>query len=153
MLPELLRTLRARRSQIHAHWKMLLRGERVNTALAHPDTLAFMIGSTIEELLHSLECGRPPRQRTHRAACPCGRNPLLAYFHAGEQALLEEMVLAQIALTGLTAQDRAESIHELREAVRGFGDAEVEAFCGLCRYRECALAGAPATAAESAHPS
>lgn len=131
---------------------MLLRGERVNTALAHPDTLTFMIGSTIDELLHALERGHPPRHRAHRAVCPCGRNPLLAYFQAGEQALLEEMILAQVSHTTIPAPEREKAVDELRTAVRDFGDAEVEAFCGLCRYRECALAHAPGAGATAGHP-
>lgn len=136
MLTELLRTLRTRQPEIRARWEMLLRGERVNTALAHPDTLVFMIDSTVEELLHAIERRRPLRHRAQRPACPCGRNPLLAYFQAGEQALLEEMILAQVAMSGLHPRDREAAVTQLRDTVRDFADTEIEAFCGLCRYRD-----------------
>jgi len=94
-----------------------------------------------------------PRHRAHRAVCACGRNPLLAYFHAGEQALLEEMILAQVSLAGIPPHERETAVNELRDAVRDFGDAEVEAFCGLCRYRDCPPANAaPPASAAAAHP-
>lgn len=146
MLTELLRTLRTRQPEIRTRWEMLLRGERVNTALAHPDTLVFMIDSTVEELLHTIERGRPLRHRAHRPTCPCGRNPLLAYFQAGEQALLEEMILAQVAMSGLHPHDREVAVNQLRDTVRDFADTEIEAFCGLCRYRDH-----PAPAAAHSH--
>src|ERR1043165_8780861 len=99
MQEELVHALRARRTETRARWEALLRIERVNTPLANPDALVFMIDWTLDEVFGSLLQPPPRRRGGHvdcaaiRAACPCGRNPLLAYFAAGEQALEEALIL------------------------------------------------------------
>src|SRR5258708_9894049 len=100
MQDEFLRVLIARRGDLHARWEALLRIERINTPLANPDALVFMIDWTLDELFGSLLRPNPRHRSSHectatRAACPCGRNPLLAYFAAGEQALEEALILEQ----------------------------------------------------------
>jgi hypothetical protein len=151
MSPALLRVLYEREPEIRGRWQLLLRGEPIRTALAHPVTLEFMITDTIQAVLGSLAAPdgdqRRPTQsiaengnttwdrRRRRGVCACGRNPLLAYFQAGEQALLETLVLAQAERPGVRADERRRSVVELRAAIHALADAEVAAFCGVCRYR------------------
>src|SRR4051794_30406844 len=99
----LMSALRQRRAAIRARWEDLLRVERANTPLANPDALVHLIDWTLDEIYRTLE-GLPSRRRPlrpyskHDIECPCGRNPLLAYFSAGEQALQESLIFAQAKL-------------------------------------------------------
>src|SRR3954462_4663597 len=102
MQEELVRALRDRRAETRARWEALLRIEKVNTPLANPDALVFMIDWTLDEVFGALlrplsSRRRPAKFENHRPRpeCPCGRNPLLAYFAAGEQALEEALILEQ----------------------------------------------------------
>jgi len=140
MSPELLRRLRERRPEIRERWRVMLRGEPVNSALAHPDALAFMIDQSIDAVLEALGAADEVRENAagqagRRFECPCGRNPLLAYFQAGEQAWLETLVLAQAEAPEGEARERAAAAITLRAAFRAVAEAEIEAFCGVCRYR------------------
>ncbi|HVS51560.1 MAG TPA: hypothetical protein VHD62_04325 [Opitutaceae bacterium] len=146
--------LRTRRPQIHARWEALLRIERINTPLAHPDTLVHLIDATLDEILQRLNqhqvhrSTRAPSYATIRAACHCGRNPLLTYFLAGEQALLEATVLAQSEAPPTDATERSLAISDLYSVMRRLAQREIEAFCSVCQYRECP---APVPAQDSVH--
>lgn len=143
MQDELVRALRARRAEIHARWEALLRIEKVNTPLANPDALVFMIDWTLDECFASL---RPPhiRRRNGKSAessvpkpeCPCGRNPLLAYFAAGEQAIEEALILEQARASTLEPTQRDEAFTELKLTVREIARREVDAFCSVCQFRK-----------------
>lgn len=144
MQDELVRALRGRRAEIHARWEALLRIEKVNTPLANPDALVFMIDWTLDECFASL---RPPgsRYRNGRAEpaaakpdCPCGRNPLLAYFAAGEQAIEEALILEQARASCLDPVQRDEAFTELKLTVRDIARREIEAFCSVCQFRTAA---------------
>lgn len=136
-------TLLGRRAHIRARWEELLRAARVNTPLANPDMLVHLLDSTLDEILHLL---RDPHLRhrtirtasihTGRANCECGRNPLLAYFLAGEQALLEALVLAQATPPVPDPVTRDSAVAELYQVVRGISQREVEAFCSVCQHRQ-----------------
>jgi len=144
--------LGTRRPQIRERWEALLRIERVNTPLANPNALVFMIDWTLDEVFAAL---RNPhgRRRTARSAdvaaaraeCPCGRNPLLAYFAAGEQALHEALVLMQAELPALDPVERDAAFAALTLTVREISRREIESFCAVCQYRQGAqgAAGAP----------
>ncbi len=142
MQDELVRALRARRAEIHARWEALLRIEKVNTPLANPDALVFMIDWTLDECFATL---RPPlaRRRSGHAVngalpkpdCPCGRNPLLAYFAAGEQAIEEALILEQARATAIDPVQRDEAFSEVKLTVREIARREIEAFCSVCQLR------------------
>ena len=137
-----MRALRARRAEIHARWEALLRIEKVNTPLANPDALVFMINWTLEECFATLR----PLQGRHlhglvaddaatKANCPCGRNPLLAYFAAGEQAIEEALILEQAGASTIDPVQRDDAFAELKRAVREIARREIDAFCSLCQFR------------------
>lgn len=141
MQDELVRALRGRRAEIHARWEALLRIEKVNTPLANPDALVFMIDWTLDECFASL---RPPgaRHSSERAEppatkpeCPCGRNPLLTYFAAGEQAIEEALILEQARASSIDPVQRDNAFAELKLTVREIARREIEAFCAVCQFR------------------
>ena len=140
MQDELVRALKARRAEIHARWEALLRIEKVNTPLANPDALVFMINWTLDECFATL---RPLHaRRKHGEAhvakpeCPCGRNPLLAYFAAGEQAIEEALILEQASASTLDPAQRDAAFLELKLTVREIARREIEAFCSVCQFRD-----------------
>ena len=141
MQPSLLGALRAQQPQIRARWTALLHVEPVSTPLANPDALVHLIEWSLQEIFGSL--ATPPSSRVlerHRPEsnplCPCGRNPLLAYFNAGEQAMREALVLAQAASPTLDPVERDASLLELNTRLREISRREIESFCGVCQHRE-----------------
>jgi hypothetical protein len=137
---EILRHLQERRHEIRAHWEILLRLERVNSPLAQPDTLVHLLDTTLDEIFHALELRSPRRHPAPVAAlaCPCGRNPFLAYFAAGHQALRDALVRAQCASPALTAAQRDTALACVNEALSHISGREVNSFCALCQFREAA---------------
>lgn len=155
MQETLVSALRAHRPQIRGSWEALLRTEPINSPLGHPDSLVHLIDWTLDEiftaLTNPLARHRGPGARfgsAERPECPCGRNPLLAYFAAGEQAMLEALVLAQAAAFPLDPVERDASFNELNLVLQHISRREIEAFCGVCQFREREAAHTTAT-----HPS
>ena len=150
MQDEFVRALIARRRDIHARWEVLLRIERVNTPLANPDALVFMIDWTLDEVFSALRNPsarrRNGRDAAARAECPCGRNPLLVYFAAGEQALEEALVLGQAEAPALNPDDRDSAFATLKCVMREISRREIEAFCASCQYRTHTATAATAAA-------
>ena len=145
MQASLLRELHARRFAIRSRWETLLRAEPVATPLGNPEALVHLIDTTMDELLSMLE--RPAETHTNGSRvvsggdspCLCGRNPLLAYFAAAEQALREGLVLAQAASAPIDPLERDQSVQELDFALSNLAQREIEAFCGICQFRHLAL--------------
>ena len=135
--------LRSRRSDIRERWETLLRAERANTPLANPDALVHLIDWTLDEIFRVLQ-NAPSRRRASppfsSGDCPCGRNPLLIYFVAGEQALQESLVLTQSANKNLDPLARDAGLNELNLVLAQIARREVEAFCAVCQFREQARA-------------
>lgn len=147
----LMTALSARRPQIRARWEDLLRAEKVSTPLANPDALVHLIDWTLDEVFRTL-LSLPTRRRPLRAFtrsdidCPCGRNPLLTYFAAGEQSLQESLVLSQAECLHLEPLERDSALHELNLALRHIARREIGAFCSLCQLRNsggCSPAATP----------
>lgn len=153
MQETLLNAIRAQRPQIWQRWRELLHLDPVVNPLGHPDTLVHLIDWTLDEAFLALTVPEPGRAPTRgrlvdeeQSYCPCGRNPLLAFFVAGEQALCESLVLAQASHRDLDPHERDQALDELNFALRHIARREIQAFCGVCMYR------APATGA-GARPS
>jgi hypothetical protein len=98
-----------------------------------------MIDWTLDECFATL---RPPGHRKNAVApgaikvdCPCGRNPLLAYFSAGEQAIEEALILEQARASALDPIQRDDAFAELKHTVREIAKREIEAFCSVCQFR------------------
>lgn len=140
MRENLVNALRVRRPHVRARWEDLLRIERASSPLANPDALVHLLEWTLDEiflaLANPLSVKRGRHEKTdYRHECPCGRNPLLAYFAAGEQALREALVMAQASSPGLEASERDASLEQLDLEFQRIARREIEAFCGVCQYR------------------
>lgn len=143
MREDLVRALRSQLPQIRERWEALLHAEPVNTPLAYPDTLIHLLDWTLEQLFEGLanlslprRTGRRPTCPDYRLDCACGRNPLLTYFIAGDQAMREALVLAQAAAPTLDPIERDASLHELDWVFRHIAHREIDSFCGVCQYRD-----------------
>ena len=144
MQDDLIAALADRRFMIRTRWEALLRADHACSPLADPDALVHLIDWTLSEFERTLR-GLPTRRRPLRPRsradldCPCGQNPLLVCFAAGEQALRESLILAQATRCGLTAMQRDAELNELNLALRHIAGREIGSFCALCqlRGREC----------------
>lgn len=160
MQEPLLNSLGAQRQRIHARWDTLLRTERVTSPLAYPDALVHLIDWALDQVFAALRDPNTRRRAEHssgrttpRPECPCGRNPLLAFFLAGEQAMLEALVLEQAAHLPINPQERDVALSELYYAIRAIARREVEAFCSVCQHRTgTAFAEAHRHPAPETHP-
>jgi len=144
----------AQRSALHARWDALLRTERVTTPLAYPDALVHLIDWALDQIFSALRDPATRRKAEHaggraaaRPECPCGRNPLLAFFLAGEQTMLEALVLEQAAHLPIDPNDRDAALNELYYVIRAIARREVDAFCSVCQYRVALNCGEEATTA------
>jgi hypothetical protein len=141
MQSPLLSALRAQHAGIRARWAALLHVEPVSTPLANPDALVHLIDWSLKEVFRGLTALASRRRAGHitsdsRPHCPCGRNPLLAYFAAGEQAVQEALILAQAASPALSPVERDTSLRELNVVLRDIARREIESFCGVCQHRD-----------------
>jgi hypothetical protein len=134
---EILQALEAHRPCIRSNWENLLRIERINSPLANPDTLVHLLDITLNEVFLTLRTwsGRRFHTRGGEPECPCGRNPLLAYFSAGRQALREALVLAQVLTPSLTAAQRDEALTCLEQVFGHIAQREIQSFCAICQFR------------------
>lgn len=138
MAPDLLQKLRARDSAIRERWETLLRIERVSGPLANPDALVHLIPDSLARVYKALakrqiHRGPEPTSLTKLPACDCGNNPYLAYFVAGEQAIVESLVLLQAELP--PEQRNNEDATDVIRAIRQLAGSEIDAFCGICVHR------------------
>jgi hypothetical protein len=125
-----IRTLRAQRAQIRTRWEGLLRVEKVNTPLANPDTLVFLFNQTLDEVFAML--GNPPARRPETPLENASeKNPLRAYFLAGEQALLESLVLAQATSRHLDPRERDADVAELKQVLHTIARREIGTLEGV----------------------
>ncbi len=141
MQESLVNALRFRAPDIHERWAALLHAEPVTTPLANPDALVHLIDWTLNEIFQSLTSPASRRRfnrrmatATHERAC-CGRNPLIAHFAAGGQAVREALILVQAASPLLDPIERDASLEELNQVLHDVAQHEIEAFCGVCQHR------------------
>jgi hypothetical protein len=141
----LLNSLSAQRERIHARWDALLRTERVTSPLAYPDALVHLIDWALDQIFTVLRDPNTRRKAEHaggrttaRPECVCGRNPLLAFYLAGEQAMLEALVLEQAAHLPIDPRERDNALTELYYTVRTIARREVDSFCAVCQFKHSA---------------
>ncbi|MDO8543255.1 MAG: hypothetical protein Q7S40_22695 [Opitutaceae bacterium] len=134
MQKEVEQAMRLRRGQIRSRWLELLFVEPVNTPLANPRALIFMLDETLDAIFAALRCGSA-EQPASAPDCPCGRNPYLSYFRAGRQALFEALVLLQAEAPTLDPVARDAAVTALDLALRQIATDAIEGFGSLCRHR------------------
>ena len=146
--------LLAQRDQVKARWEGVLRLEKMTSPLANPDALVHLVDHTLDEFFAALPvewarqtsgaAGTDQACSTAPAPCPCGRNPLIAYFSAGRQAVLEALVLGQVAMPDSAKAERDAAMQCVDRCYRDIERRELGLFCDLCQWREPA-AGPVAT--------
>lgn len=132
MYEKIIKTLQVRRAQIRARWEALLRIEKVTTPLANPDTLVFALDQSLDEIFAAL--GQPlPHKPAVGSARSDGPSPWRAYFRAGEQALLESLVLLQAEMDSLDPATRDTSFGSLKQVINNLTQRENEVWGAICR--------------------
>jgi hypothetical protein len=125
--------LQARRDEIGAELIRLLRLERGNTALSRSETLAYLVGGTLDAVFSRLRRGRS-RSSYGQPQCQCGRNPYVRYYVAARQALLGALIDIQYSRPDLAAFQRSDDIAQLDEAVCAVIGEYSEGFASLCQH-------------------
>lgn len=135
MQSQLVQDLRQQRKRIRQRWETFLRLERVASPLANPDTLMFGVERSLEEIFAALRRPRPPGKGCGpaEAECGCGRHPLRAYYRAGEQAVLEALVLSQARRAPLAAAARDREFAEVKAVVARLAHRDVAALAKVCQ--------------------
>ena len=149
MYEKIIKALQVRRAQIRARWEALLRIEKVTTPLANPDTLVFALDQSLDETFATL--GQPlPLKPAVGSARSDGPSPWRAYFRAGEQALLESLVLLQAEMDSLDPATRDTSFGSLKQVINNLTQREIQAWGAICQQtgkpRRARLTPKPATA-------
>lgn len=133
MDPLTLQALRGQRRRIRARWETFLRLEKVTTPLANPDTLIFGVDRSLTEIFAALRSAGAPTARPGAAKeCACGCNPFRAYYQAGEQAVLEALVLTQ-AERAPAPEQRDGEFAAVKAVVTALAQRDLEAFAQLCQ--------------------
>ena len=144
MQEEFIRTLQAGRKQICARWEVFLRIERVNSPLANPDTLVYLFDQTLDEVFELL-ADPLTRRSSAQLAEVSDKNPLVAYYKAGEQALLEALIQAQAKSPTLDPKWRDTDLAKLKLVLRTIARREIVAWEGICRLEKSPRQGAPSS--------
>ena len=128
-----------RRAEISRRWRQTLKDAPVFTALGNPDTLRYMIEPTLDRLFvvareRPAACWSPessPEVRLVEAASRCALNPMIAYFLAGEAAVVS--VVKEIPpCAEFSETDLLVSEGQLLLALREIGRSEITGFCEIC---------------------
>ncbi len=132
-----------RRSEISRRWRLTLRDGAYYTALGNPETLRYMIEPTLDRLFGPTEPPRgskaPQPVRLMDEASRCALNPMIAFFLAGESALVA--VVREIRPSpALPETQLLLSEGEMLERLREIGREEVRNFCEICGIEEPAAA-------------
>lgn len=126
------------RDEIHARWEALLHQQDSKTPLGNPDCLVFMIDWSLNEifaLLREMPTRRLLSHAQDEPECPCGMNPLLAYYRTAELALVEALERVHAAMPMLSEPDKTANMQLLRAVVAKVRCREVETFCAVCQRR------------------
>lgn len=110
----------------------MLRIEKVTTPLANPDTLVFGLDQSLDEIFAMLH--QPPSHIPDKdAPSDAGPSPWRAYFRAGEQALLETLVLTQSEMDALDPSARDTSFGNLKQVINCLTQREIGAWAAICQ--------------------
>lgn len=129
---ELTEALRRRQVWIRRRWETYLRLEKAASALANPDTLVFGVERSLQEIFDLLLAARRPAPEPE-ASCACGRHPLQAYYRAGEQAVLEALVITQVARAPLPPEVRDREFAEVKAVFTILARRDIAGLAGVCR--------------------
>lgn len=120
---------------IKTEWRHLLRSEPVLTPLGRPDTLVYLMDTTLRQVADALarehtgerSRGSTPVIGSVHTFCPCGLNPLLKYYGTGE-----------LALRAGAGARLGEDFEVVLQVFRKLARQEIQELCAVCRHREAA---------------
>ncbi len=137
MHTELLESLKAHRPNLRTRWEHKLRALPPSSAMAEPDALVHLMEWTLENFFVELT-HKARRQQRHQPAepCPCGMNPLIAYFVTAEDALLEIIFTEEKPWLALNPDNREAELAWIRSALQRVATREIGAFCAVCRHHK-----------------
>ena len=141
--------LRARSDAIRERWQDLLLIKSADSPLPDAEMPTWLISRSIEQILAQHDMLVLGRERVADMTalsrrCRCRKNPYIAYFNAGEQAFLDELVALQsmFPVDGRDLIDFAAVI----EAIQRVAVIEIGGFCDACCQRCGMVDRQPATA-------
>ena len=122
------------RPAIKREWGALLRAEPTLSPLGHPDTLAYLMDETINQVvkgvhsqsLKSLVQRSPVLLAPLQRHCHCGLNPLLNYYATGELALR----------SAFRPQFDAPTCEALLTLFHVKAQQEIETICAVCQVHD-----------------
>lgn len=128
-----LSALQAYRPTLRSNWEARLRAAPVTSPLANPDALVHLMVWTMDQVLRELALGSPRRKTTlpPRPPCPCGLNPLIAYFTTAKASLHEALAVC----SGGGPINPADA-EEMEQALEIVARRELATFCSLCLHNE-----------------
>lgn len=128
-----LSSLQAYRPTLRAQWEVRLRAAPVTSPLANPDALVHLMEWTLDQVFRELAAKHPRRKspRQPRPPCPCGLNPLIAYFTTAKISLHEALAVC----AGGKPIDPADA-EEMEHALEIVARREIETFCALCLHND-----------------
>lgn len=128
-----LSALQAYQPTLRAKWEARLRAAPVTSPLANPDALVHLMQWTLDQVFRELtpvatrrKSGLPPRP-----PCPCGLNPLIAYFSTAKISLHEALEVCSGG-SPINPVDAEEMEHALEIVARR----EIATFCALCLHND-----------------
>jgi hypothetical protein len=128
-----LSALQAYGPTLRTKWEARLRVAPVTSPLANPDALLHLMVWTLEQVFRELSLGTTRRKSSlaPRPPCPCGLNPLIAYFATAKSSLHEAL---EVCSGGgpIDPSDAQEMEHALETVARR----EIATFCALCLHNE-----------------
>jgi len=139
MEENLLGVLATRRARLRSEWERRLRVQRTTSPLANPDTLVYLMDWTLDRIFAILKepIGRADMRR-REVHCPCGVNPLLAYFAMAEVVLIQALKTEQSRHRADFPAQRESELVRLKQAVAEVANREIAAFCAVCQHRDAA---------------
>lgn len=121
------------RPAVKQRWEEFLRLEPAMTPLANPDTLVFMMETTLTQLSSALTAPsfrrwmkkNPAFVAPLQSRCHCSINPLLTYYTTGE-----------LALRAAAGSSLGPDLEEVLLYFHSLGQREIESLCGVCAYKD-----------------
>lgn len=121
------------RPAVKLRWEELLLLEPAMTPLANPDTLVFMMETTLTQLSSALTAPsfrrwmkkNPAFVAPLQSRCHCSINPLLTYYTTGE-----------LALRAAAGSQLGRDLEEVLLYFHSLGQREIESLCGACAYKD-----------------
>ncbi|HTJ77827.1 MAG TPA: hypothetical protein VL357_02425 [Rariglobus sp.] len=128
-----LSALQAYRPTLRTKWEARLRAAPVTSPLANPDALVHLMEWTLDQLFRELTAMAARRKNSlpARPSCPCGLNPLIAYFATAKVSLHEAMEKCSDG-NPINPTDAEEMEYALEIVARR----ELATFCSLCLHNE-----------------